>query len=235
MRSQDLFLKLHYNFLKKELFESLKTINEEPKSYNKNSLGIYVIKKLAPKSIIKYFADGINQGFYIFFFSSNKNIPYRKLHLISEVVNIYGIHLILFLKNDILKLFNNQVIFINQERSLTHRLFSINSYKISFILPEEMINPAVITTLKIQEVDLVFSKSPVAGNNQDLANNLLAYVLTDQKIFSPSILEEDRTSLKEREKIWLNLSYLKAIKDNYLEKNYNDLQRIKTKIDLIQR
>jgi hypothetical protein len=155
--------------------------------------------------------------------------------LISEIVNIYGIHLILFLKNDILKLFNNQVIFINQERSLTHRLFSINSYKISFILPEEMINPAVITTLKIQEVDLVFSKSPVAGNNQDLANNLLAYVLTDQKIFSPSILEEDRTSLKEREKIWLNLSYLKAIKDNYLEKNYNDLQRIKTKIDLIQR
>jgi hypothetical protein len=98
-----------------------------------------------------------------------------------------------------------------------------------------MINPAVITTLKIQEVDLVFSKSPVAGNNQDLANNLLAYVLTDQKIFSPSILEEDRTSLKEREKVWLNLSYLKAIKDNYLEKNYNDLQRIKTKIDLIQR
>ncbi|RLL82115.1 hypothetical protein CN13_04410 [Petrotoga sp. HKA.pet.4.5] len=234
MRSQHLFLKLRYNFLKKELFESLKMI-EEPKSYNKNSLGIYVIKKLKPKSIIKQLAEGINQGFYIFFFSSNKNIHYRKLHLISEIVNIYGIHLILFLKNDILKLFNNQVIFINQERSLTHRLFSINSYKISFILPEEMINPAVITTLKIQEVDLVFSKSPVAGNNQDLANNLLAYVLTDQKIFSPSILEEDKTSLKERGKIWLNLGYLKTIKDNYLEKNYNDLQRIKTKIDLIQR
>ncbi len=235
MRTRDLFLKLHYNFLKKELFESLKTINEEPKSYNKNSIGVYIIKKLSSKNIIKQLADGINQGFYIFFFSSNKNIPYRKLHLISEIVNIYGIHLILFLKNDILKLFNNQVIFINQEKSLTHRLFSINSYKISFILPEEMRNPAVITTLKIQEVDLVFSKSSVVGNNQDLANNLLAYVLTDQKIFSPSILEEDKTSLKERGKIWLNLSYLKTIKDNYLEKNYNDLQRIKTKIDLIQR
>jgi hypothetical protein len=235
MRSQHLFLKLHYNFLKKELFESLKTIKEEYKSYNKNSLGIYVIKKLTPKSIIKYFADGINQGFYIFIFSSNKNIPYRKLHLISEIVNIYGIHLILFLKNDILKLFNNQLILINQERSLTHRLFSINSYKISFVLPEEITNPAVITTLKIQEVDLVFSKSSVVGNNQDLANNLVAYVLTDQKIFSPSILEEDKTSLKERGKIWLNLGYLKTIKDNYLEKNYSDLQRIKTKIDLIQR
>lgn len=233
MRSQHLFLKLHYNFLKKELFESLKTINEEPKSYNKNSLGIYVIKKLTPKSIIKQFVDGINQGFYIFIFSSNKNIPYRKLHLISEIVNIYGIHLILFLKNDILKLFNNQLILINQERSLTHRLFSINSYKISFVLPEEITNPAVITTLKIQEVDLVFSKSSVVGNNQDLANNLVAYVLTDQKIFSPSILEEDKTSLKEKGKIWLNLGYLKTIKDNYLEKNYGDLQRIKTKIDLI--
>jgi len=233
MRAQDLFLKLHYNFLKKELFDSLKTIKEEYKSYNKNSLGIYVIKKLTPKSIIKQFVDGINQGFYIFIFSSNKNIPYRKLHLISEIVNIYGIHLILFLKNDILKLFNNQLILINQERSLTHRLFSINSYKISFVLPEEITNPAVITTLKIQEVDLVFSKSSVVGKNQDLANNLVAYVLTDQKIFSPSILEEDKTSLKERGKIWLNLGYLKTIKDNYLEKNYGDLQRIKTKIDLI--
>ncbi|MDK2907117.1 hypothetical protein [Petrotoga halophila] len=235
MRTRDLFLKLHYNFLKKELFESLNTINEEPKSYNKNSLGIYIIKKLSSKNIIKQLADGINQGFYLFSFSSNKNIPYRKLHLISEIVNIYGIHLILFLKNDILKLFNNQLILINQERSLTHRLFSINSYRISFVLPEEVTNPAVIATLKIQEVDLVFSKSSVAGNNQDLANNLLAYVLTDQKIFSPSILEEDKTSLKERGKIWLNLGYLKTIKDNYLEKNYSDLQRIKTKIDLIQR
>ncbi len=75
MRSQDLFLKLHYNFLKKELFESLKTINEEPKSYNKNSLGIYVIKKLAPKSIIKYFADGINQGFISFFSHLTKTSP----------------------------------------------------------------------------------------------------------------------------------------------------------------
>jgi len=233
MRSQHLFLKLHYNFLKKELFESLKTIKEEYKSYNKNSFGIYVIKKLTPKSLIKQFVDGINQGLYIFIFSSNKNIPYRKLHLISEIVNIYGIHLILFLKNDILKLFNNQVILINQERSLTPRLFSINSYKISFVLPEEITNPAVITTLKIQEVDLIFSKSSVVGNNQDLANNLVAYVLTDQKIFSPSILEEDKTSLKERGKIWLNLGYLKTIKDNYLEKNYSDLLRIKTKIDLI--
>jgi len=210
-------------------------IFKEPKNYNKNSLGIYIIKKLTPKSIIKQFAEGINQGFYIFSFSSNKNIHYRKLHLISEIVNIYGIHLILFLKNDILKLFNNQVIFINQERSLTHRLFSINSYKISFILPEEMTNPAVITTLKIQEVDLVFSKSSMNDNNQDLANNLIAYVVNDQKIFSPSILEKDKTFLKERGKIWLNLRYLKSIKDNYLEKNYNDLQRIKTKIDLIQR
>ncbi|POZ92879.1 hypothetical protein [Petrotoga halophila] len=233
MRSQHLFLKLHYNFLKKELFESLKIINGEPKSYNRDSLGIYVIKKLTPKNIIKYFTDGINQGFYIFLFSSNKNIPYRKLQLISEVVNIYGIHLILFLKNDILKLFNNQVILINQERNLTQRLFSINSYKISFVFPEEVTNPAAITTLKIQEVDLVFSKSPINDNNQDLANNLIAYVVNDQKIFSPSILEKDKTFLKERGKIWLNLRYLKSIKDNYLEKNYSDLQRIKTKIDLI--
>lgn len=234
MRVHDLFLKLHYNFLKKEIFESLKIINGEPKSYNRDSLGIYVIKKLTPKNIIKYFTDGINQGFYIFLFSSNKNIPYRKLNVISEVANIYGIHLILFLKNDILKLFNNQVVLINQERSLTHRLFSINSYKISFVFPEEVTNPAAITTLKIQEVDLVFSKSSMNDNNQDLANNLIAYVLSDQKIFSPSILEKDKTFLKERGKIWLNLRYLKSIKDNYLEKNYSDLQRIKTKIDLIQ-
>jgi hypothetical protein len=232
MKKNKLFLKIQYILLKKSIFNSLESIYDARPNI-KDSLGIYILDQLTPKKLIKSFTSGVSKGFYIFFYPSNKNISYRKLTLINELTNIYGVHLILFLKDVALSIYNNNITVINTEKKLANRIFTINSYKISFVLPQELTNPAVVMTLKIQGIDVVFSKSTSYYEVQDFSNNILAYILTDKNIFIPSIIDKNKAFLKDKNLIWLNLKYLKTLKNNYLENNYTDLQRIKIKLDLI--
>lgn len=233
MKNYNFLLKLQYSFLKKHIFSSLENISDTRESI-KDSLGIYILEQISPKKLIKSFTSGVSKGFYIFFYSSNKNISYRKLKLINEIANIYGIHLILFLKNVALSIFNNKVNLITIEKTLANRIFTINSYKISFVLPQELANPAVAMTLNIQRIDVVFIRSSSYYEMQDFSNNILAYALTDKNIFAPTILDKHKAFLKEKNLLWLNMKDLKIIKNNYLENNSSDLLRIKNKLDLLR-
>ncbi|PNR97226.1 hypothetical protein [Petrotoga sp. 9PWA.NaAc.5.4] len=232
MKSNQFFLKLHYIKLKSTIFQSLKKINDT-RINDKDTIGIYAINNLSPIKLIKSFAEGINEGFYVFLYSTNNKIHRKKLTLINELTNIYGVFLIIFEKNNIIKLFNNNCNYINLEKSLKNRVFSINSNKISFLLPEELANPAVLMTLKMQEIDIIFVNSYSNFFNQDVSNILLSYVITDKNIYTPAIFDEKIVVKADKNKIILNMGHLKTIKNNYLETNYNDLNQIKSKINLI--
>jgi hypothetical protein len=123
---------------------------------------------------------------------------------------------------------------MDSQTSLKDRIFSISSSKITFLFPEEVNNPAVTMTLKMQNIDIIFSTNISSYFNQDLSNNLIAYVITDKNVYVPDLFEKNMVMEKTKDMIKLNLKYLKSIKNNYLETNYKDLTLIKAKLDSFQ-
>ena len=122
---------------------------------------------------------------------------------------------------------------MDSQTSLKDRIFSISSSKITFLFPEEVNNPAVTMTLKMQNIDIIFSTNISSYFNQDLSNNLIAYMITDKNVYVPDLFEKYGYG-KDKDMIKLNLKYLKSIKNNYLETNYKDLTLIKAKLDSFQ-
>ncbi|HOB16802.1 MAG TPA: hypothetical protein PK894_01510 [Defluviitoga sp.] len=233
MFTRFLLSKFHYWVYKKDIFSSLEALRGH-KRISKDILGIYMIQNLNLKSMIKSFTKGLGEGFYVFFYFTPRKILKHKIKTITEVTNIYGVHFILFSKNSVLRIFDNECYYIDSHTPLKERIFSISSSKISFLLPEEINNPAVIMTLKMQDIDVVFSANISSYFNQDLSNNLIAYVITNKNIYVPDLFEKNVVLEKTNEKIKLDLKYLKSIRNNYLETNYKDLTLIKSKLDSIQ-
>ena len=79
---------------------------------------------------------------------------------------------------------------MDSQTSLKDRIFSISSSKITFLFPEEVNNPAVTMTLKMQNIDIIFSTNISSYFNQDLSNNLIAYVITDKNVYVPDLLKK---------------------------------------------
>jgi hypothetical protein len=233
MMFQRFLLKSYYWIFKKDIFSSLEALKGH-KRITKDILGIYITSNLNFRSLIKSFAKGIGEGFYVFFYFTSRQIPKQKIKLIKELTNIYGIHFIIFSKNCILRMFDNRCFYMDSQTSLKDRIFSISSSKITFLFPEEVNNPAVTMTLKMQNIDIIFSTNISSYFNQDLSNNLIAYVITDKNVYVPDLFEKNMVMEKTKDMIKLNLKYLKSIKNNYLETNYKDLTLIKAKLDSFQ-
>lgn len=226
-------LKIYYWVFKKDILSSLDTLKNH-KRITKDILGTYIIPNLNFRSLIKSFTKGIGEGFYVFFYFTPRQISRQKVDLIKELANIYGIHLIIFNKKCILRVFDNHCYYIDSLTPLKERIFSISSSKITFLFPEEVTNPAVIMTLKMQNIDIIFSANISSYFNQDLSNNLIAYVINDKNIYVPELFEQNVVLEKTQDMIKLDLKYLKSIKNNYLETNYKDLNLIKAKLDSLQ-
>ncbi len=45
-------------------------------------------------------------------------------------------------------------------------------------------------TLKMQNIDIIFSTNISSYFNQDLSNNLIAYVITDKNVYVPDLFEK---------------------------------------------
>jgi hypothetical protein len=226
-------LKIYYWVFKKDILSSLDTLKNH-KRITKDILGTYIIPNLNFRSLIKSFTKGIGEGFYVFFYFTPRQISRQKVDLIKELANIYGIHFIIFNKKCILRVFDNHCYYIDSLTPLKERIFSISSSKITFLFPEEVTNPAVIMTLKMQNIDIIFIANISSYFNQDLSNNLIAYVINDKNIYVPELFEKNVVLEKTQDMIKLDLKYLKSIKNNYLETNYKDLNLIKAKLDSLQ-